>query len=193
IVPADGVGGTAGLNLERPAIAAEQVAGDRHPGRSFHIYGRGITEKAARVEMAVADLFQEDAVGAAAKIVRKSVSGHVDAMREHHRNAGFVVAETVPLVPVVMRKHEMQAIPDIVIAVITADQRMGDEFKVDAVPVPRDVIVQYPHVVAMPAMDPIAQFDRLVCPRAQTVPLERTTVCLLTIQAKISVLQYIVP
>lgn len=63
----------------------------------------------------------------------KSVGDHIDIFGKHDCYAGTVLFEGVVFIHVMVGKHEMESISDIVVAVIVSNDAAIRKFKIDAI------------------------------------------------------------
>ena len=87
----------------------------------------------------------------------EGVLGHGNIPGVHHRYAGAVLAKRIVLVGIVVRKHEMQAIPEVALAVVAQDAGVGHTFEINPVAMPGYPVVGYGNAVAVPGVDAISR------------------------------------
>src|SRR6185437_16288280 len=114
------------------------------------------------------------------------------AVREHHRNPGFVVVEDIRHIAIVVREHKMQSVTYVIKAFISTDEGARHKFEIDAVAVPRDGVVHELHRIAMPAMDAVTRLRRAVGARVKRVVRQYAAIAVLTIQPEKGIVKLIV-
>ena len=110
----------------------------------------------------------------------------------HYCHAGFISFKYIPDIGVVVGEHKMNAITKIFYADISPYQRVGNEFKIDAVAVACYLIACDLQAVRFPAMNAIAalHFAFAVC--GNIIVLDQAVLTVLNIYAKIGVVKDIV-
>ena len=63
----------------------------------------------------------------------KSVGDHIDIFGKHDCHSGTVLFEGVVFIQVMVGKHEMESIADVVVAVIVSNDAAIRKFKIDAI------------------------------------------------------------
>src|SRR6185436_8100423 len=109
--------------------------------------------------MAVGNFFEQQAIGSASPVVFKRVADHFYMVGVHDGYTCTVVFKNIVQVIVVMRKHEMQAVTDVLMAEVFLYDGVGDEFEINSVTLPAYVIVFDGHAVAFPAVNTVAGLE----------------------------------
>ena len=102
------------------------------------------------LNFAVADFLQQDPVRRWTPVLFKTVIFHDYLFGKHHRHAGAIVAKGVSGVNVIIRKHEVQSIPDVRVTYISAYNRICYEFEINAVAMAGGIIVFNKCMTALP-------------------------------------------
>lgn len=116
--------------------------------------------------------------------------GHV--FGEHHGNTGAVSFKPVLFVAVVVGEHEVEAVPQVIMTSIVHNIGVGHKFKIDAIAMATDLVVDDLHTVAFPAMDTIGGSKLGLGVGAERIATDQAIVGMLAVDAEKSIIQFIV-
>src|SRR5690606_22245447 len=106
---------TAAKDSNGPTIAFKVVLVDLKAIAAFHIDACRIFDKGIVQDMAVGDVLQQETVGCIAPVFLKDVVLHAYALCVHDCHTSSIGAESIVMVFVVMREHEMQSVAQVVV------------------------------------------------------------------------------
>ena len=116
----------------------------------------GILPESIPFDAAIHNIFQQNAKSCRAPVLFEQIIAHMNIPGIHHGYAGSILAEAVVFVAVVIRKHKMQPVPQIIAAGIIYNITITGTFQVNAIAVPPYFIALNgdspgaPHIMALP-------------------------------------------
>src|SRR5690242_4671180 len=113
-------------------------------------------------------------------------------MRKHNRNTRAVVSENIRDIRIIMRKHKMQTITQVVNRFILKDNRRVYKFKINSITVTLNRISNDLQTVAMPAMNAIAAFLVSCAATNKAVILDQTIHACLQVNSKKCIVQNVI-
>jgi hypothetical protein len=72
---------------------------------------------------------------------------HSDFIGIHHSYTGAIITKRIILVGVIIGKHEMKTIPDIVFTQVVMDKGVGDKFEINAVTMSLNMVIFYQYAI----------------------------------------------
>src|SRR4029079_9752101 len=136
--------------LHSPAVIDEVIVNRLKTVGPIGYQGHSVARKHISLEPAVADLLQEQPIRCAAPVVLETIPDHLYATREHHGDAGAIASKDVPDVAAVVGEHEVEAVPKIFLADVSADRAVTHELEVDPVAMTTYPVVCNGDVVRLP-------------------------------------------
>ena len=115
-----------------------------------------ITGISAIIGVVLCYVFKQQAISRAAPVLFKMVVLHHHVAGVHHRYSSSVFPKAVVGISIVVGKHKMQAVTNVVLTKIALHVALGHKFQVDAIAVPFYRIVTERQMIAFPGMDGVA-------------------------------------
>lgn len=169
IVPAERIFDTACHQAQGPAVLAENIFLQCERQAAFHEDTHRISGKFVAGNSTMGNVLEQKSVRSSPRVVSERIVLHIDVVGKHDGDARSVFVEYVMEVIVIVGEHKVQAVPQTSRDIIIPDDGIGNEFEIDAVPVPADMISFDGKVPAFPAMDGIS--DERVFRNGRTYPI----------------------
>lgn len=166
-----GVGGV-GEEFEGVAVFVEEVSLDGEAVRAFGEKPGGIGKEAVVGDLAIGDIFQEQAVGRRTPVSQEGIAVHPDVAGEHHSYACAVVFKGIGGVLIVVREHKVQAVAEVFGGKVVGDEAVFGKLQVDPVAVGRDAIGEDADRAAFPEVDAVACVGFLADTALEEIALE---------------------
>ena len=106
--------------------------------------------------VAIRNVFQQEAVGTAAPVVAKLIFRHLYLPRVHHCHASTIVVKPVVVIVVIVRKHKMKPVAQVMFAVIVPNFGVCYKFKIDSIALACEVILRDQGPSAFPQMNAVS-------------------------------------
>src|SRR5699024_7200140 len=118
-------------------------------------------------------------------IFPKNIFVHIDEFRKHNSDSRTISFKSIIVIYIMIGKHEMQSIPNIIMTVIVPDDTAVRKLKINPIPHPLHLISIYQHIVAVPEMNPVSGSGFRFSTASDIVEPDRTSIGFLKINPKI--------